>query len=1024
MHLRKLVLCFGLLVLALSQQANALGLGELQLNSALNQPLDAEIELLQVGDLGPGQISVALASEEAHARVGVIREHFYSQFRFDVDLENPDGALITITSREPVREPYLNLLIEVRWTAGRLLREYTVLLDLPVYDDEDQPDEVAAPQASEVDSRTRPAAERTPPASAPAERADSVDSYTVQPDDTLWEVALDVRPDGSVSVQQTMLALQEMNPDAFINNNINLLREGHVLRVPSAGEVRSLNAREAMSRVANQNEEWADAVGLQMDATAGQTSAPDSPEETTGRVRLATPGADDEAREGRSDGASADAERRALENELAATQEELDRVSRDNTELSGRVEDLEEQIETMERLLELSNEELRALQLAVAEGEADDLMAAAPEDEAAGDDDAAGEDDAAGDEEPAPEQDSESAQQQDDQAEAPADESEEDAAEAAPAAPSEETADPEPPAPTPTPAPAPTLMDRVMDNILWLGLLIAAALAIVLVVYHRRQLDKEFDEDDFELDALDQSASFSATDDDAEAGTADQEESALDIESDDAAPDTAAEEPEPEPEPEQPVSAEAETGDVAAEAEIYIAYRQYDQAEEMLRKGLDREPGSTAIMMKLLEVYAGKQDHHAFDEHYAQLLALGDSDQKLRAEELRAQIPGAPAFDSDAHPVPDVGAQSAEAQSEAEAPGEELELGGDLDLSDDELNLSDEELDLDDSLLDEGSAEKPADESTRADSGEEEEDFSFDFELDDDGGEDDAGSSSYSSEEEPLLSDDDLDKKGGDDSDYDLSFDEEDDKDRPLEFSLEDDEPAADSARKEEAPAKADSESDTAEEDELGDLDFDLGEDDLEDKPAESAPAAEAPAEESDSDDDDLDFDADVGDVDLEALDKEMASLDADEMDSDTGTDSEPAEAPATEASEPEQAATESEGSTEDAAAEDTAKETAEPAADRDATPEAGTRDETLTRTPAVDAESTPDREPGSDEDMDEEMDFLSDADEAATKLDLARAYIDMGDSEGAKDILSEVVEEGNDDQRREAEELLTRADS
>ena len=132
-----------------------------------------------------------------------------------------------------------------------------------------------------------------------------------------------------------------------------------------------------------------------------------------------------------------------------------------------------------------------------------------------------------------------------------------------------------------------------------------------------------------------------------------------------------------------------------------------------------------------------------------------------------------------------------------------------------------------------------------------------------------------------------------------------------------------------------------------------------------------APPELALDDDEDFDPNLDVSGIDLDALDKEMGALD----------EVEAPEAPA----EPEPAGTEADEAPFDLEEMDTAAE------------------------------------PASDDEMDAELDFLADADEAATKLDLARAYIDMGDTEGAKDILSEVSQEGNDEQKREAAELLAR---
>ena len=112
--------------------AVALGLGELSLDSYLNEPLKAEVDLLELGDLDEGQVRIRLASREDFDRAGVDRAYFLTSLKFEVVIDGSGSGKLVITSREPVREPFLDFLIEVRWPAGRLLREYTVLLDLPV----------------------------------------------------------------------------------------------------------------------------------------------------------------------------------------------------------------------------------------------------------------------------------------------------------------------------------------------------------------------------------------------------------------------------------------------------------------------------------------------------------------------------------------------------------------------------------------------------------------------------------------------------------------------------------------------------------------------------------------------------------------------------------------------------------------------------------------------------------------------------------------------------------------------------
>src|SRR5690606_30854629 len=149
------------------------------------------------------------------------------------------------------------------------------------------------------------------------------DSYRVGARDTLWQIALDVRPDASHSVHQTMLAIQRLNPDAFINGNINLLRQGQVLRIPTSADIKAVSAREAVNEVARQNRAWSENdMGAQLSAARRETRAARESEAISGSVKLATPSRDNaETGQGSGDNAGRG---RALESELAASLEELD----------------------------------------------------------------------------------------------------------------------------------------------------------------------------------------------------------------------------------------------------------------------------------------------------------------------------------------------------------------------------------------------------------------------------------------------------------------------------------------------------------------------------------------------------------------------------------------------------------------------------------------------------------------------------------------------------------------------------
>ena len=132
-RVRKLVLAIAAASALSSGMAHALGLGEVTLQSALNQPLVAEIELLEVRDLASNEVLPNLASPEEFIKAGVDRQYFLTDLKFTPILKPNGKSVIRVTSNKSVREPYLNFLVEVLWPSGRLLREYPLLLDPPLY---------------------------------------------------------------------------------------------------------------------------------------------------------------------------------------------------------------------------------------------------------------------------------------------------------------------------------------------------------------------------------------------------------------------------------------------------------------------------------------------------------------------------------------------------------------------------------------------------------------------------------------------------------------------------------------------------------------------------------------------------------------------------------------------------------------------------------------------------------------------------------------------------------------------------
>jgi pilus assembly protein FimV len=339
-------------------------MGELDLRSALNQRFDAEIELTNIGGLESDEIIANLASQADFERVGVERNYQLTDLRFSTRVREDGEFIVQVTSSRPVIEPFLNFIVEVIWPTGRILREYTVLLDPPVFGTEGveriEPSTVGSTEASSGSGRmTIPPASRVSSGRSGGVVTEDKEFGMTGQGDTLWTIASAVRPDESVSVQQTMLALQRANPEAFINNNINLLKAGYVLRIPDMNEIRAETREDALAEVKLQNEEYGDyqpdAV-TQLDArrTASRDAGSDEATED-GELRLVS--ASDSGRQG----GSRDAGSPQLDEALAVAKEDLDRARRANTELNVRLDDLASQVETLNELVQVKDNQLAAL---------------------------------------------------------------------------------------------------------------------------------------------------------------------------------------------------------------------------------------------------------------------------------------------------------------------------------------------------------------------------------------------------------------------------------------------------------------------------------------------------------------------------------------------------------------------------------------------------------------------------------------------------------------------------------------
>lgn len=295
------------LTLAMFATAHAAGLGRLAVHSALGQPLDAQVEIPTDPSDDVGTLQVRLASPDEFKEAGIDYNAALASLHLHLG-SGPDGMVLHLTSARPVNEPYLDLLLELSWSGGRVVREYTILLDPPALREAPQivaPTAVnppamegsapaaAAPAVPAASAAAAPATPATPapapttmPTPAPASASTSAPTEAppvvaapapvpaapavqaagaaapgpvrvrVHSGDTLTAIAAEHRVEGA-SLDQMMVAMLQANPSAFLGGNVNRLRAGRTLEIPSAGAVQQVDPAQARREIAVQSADFA-----------------------------------------------------------------------------------------------------------------------------------------------------------------------------------------------------------------------------------------------------------------------------------------------------------------------------------------------------------------------------------------------------------------------------------------------------------------------------------------------------------------------------------------------------------------------------------------------------------------------------------------------------------------------------------------------------------------------------------------------------------------------------------------------
>jgi pilus assembly protein FimV len=603
-----------LLTVGLGQplDANALALGRVVVQSVLGEPLRAEIDVPDITADEAASLRVNLASSEAYRAAGIDVNPVLNALSVTLQ-RRPDGrAYLRLTGTRPVNEPFVDLIVEANWSSGRLVRDYTLLFDPPALKaTKPAPQPVApavsaapapaasaprapapAPAAPVAQRPATPPAVATPPAPvALAPKASSGGTQVkVKAGDTAGGLAMKHAP-ASVSLDQMLVAMLRANPNAFVGGNVNRLRSGAVLDIPSASEAASIDAGEARQTIAAQSRDF-DEFRRRLAGAAPAAAVGSADRSTSGRVQT-------EVRDQRP--APPTADKLTLSKEAAPGKpaaEDKIAQQRQAKDTEQRVAELARNIEELGKLGAGSSPSA-APAAAPATPSAPAAAPAAPASAATAPGTAP---EASATAAPAPQ-----ATLPTEPAAASAPVTSEPAPAPAPAPAPEASAAPKVATTAPQPASdsEPSLLDDLLANplLLPLGGVLAALLA-GLGLYRVRQRKTTSSVDSSFLESRLQPDSFFGSSGGQRIDTAEATATGSSMVYSPSQLDAA--------------------GDVdpVAEADVYLAYGRDLQAEEILKEAMRTSPTRVAIHGKLLEIYAKRRDARAFEVVAAEAFGL------------------------------------------------------------------------------------------------------------------------------------------------------------------------------------------------------------------------------------------------------------------------------------------------------------------------------------------------------------------------------------------------------------------
>jgi len=319
--------------------AYPLGIGDIKLHSALNQKLNAEIALSLASGEELKDIKITLASPDQFDKAGIAWSSFLSKIKFKPVLQSNGKVVVQISSNTIVQEPYLDFLLEVSWPKGNVLKEFTVLVDPPaIY----QKNTITTPSSGSVKKPTSDINDSPITTNNDFNRLAVVGEYgPITRYDSLWKVAEKINKESTVSVEQMMMALYKANPHAFYKKNVNALMAGKTLKIPKQSEIFALSKKQANTQFYRQMAVWEGKAIAEPEVRVA-----DNKRNTTNQLTLVAP-----------------VEEKLNQSEVLATNgENTQQLSTENIQLQERLANLEKQFVLMQEMLAIKDQQLAALQ--------------------------------------------------------------------------------------------------------------------------------------------------------------------------------------------------------------------------------------------------------------------------------------------------------------------------------------------------------------------------------------------------------------------------------------------------------------------------------------------------------------------------------------------------------------------------------------------------------------------------------------------------------------------------------------